>query len=103
MLRWASCYFRSVHVTSRERRTKEDGELTEWIRSERIFACQGTCKESSWNRHFNCERFHMNYPMGSNMGDNDVTITNEEAMKNKNREGGGCAAYVGLDGRCRYG
>lgn len=48
-------------------------------------------------------RFHMNYPMGSNMGDNDVTITNEEAMKNKNREGGGCAAYVGLDGRCRYG
>lgn len=48
-------------------------------------------------------RFDMNYPMGSNMGDNDVTITNEEAMKNKNREGGGCAAYVGLDGRCRYG
>lgn len=48
-------------------------------------------------------RFHMNYPMSSNMEGNDVTITNEEAMKNKNREGGGCAAYVGLDGRCRYG
>lgn len=47
-------------------------------------------------------RFHMNYLMSSNMEGNDVTITNEEAMKNKNREGGGCAAYVGLDGRCRY-
>lgn len=48
----------------------------EWPRSEGIFACQGTCKESSWNRHFNIvNRFHMNYSMSSNMEGNDVTIT----------------------------